>query len=201
LGDFIEGERDDPEDTKPIPLPCLSKPVAGTPITDSSGKIISIPIADNGCPYVKPPRVIIVGEGYGASAIPLLDDQGRVSEIRVTRTGSGYRLNTPFNANVKCVIDSFTLINVGRGYTEPPEVIVNGLPNIARASINGSGYLTGVEILDRSLEVTSLPTIVIQGGGGGGGRVLANVVCLDNLDELAASGFAKIGTGKYIDCP
>ena len=201
LGEFIEGERDDPEDTKPIPLPCLSKPVAGTPITDSSGKIISIPIVDNGCPYVKPPRVIIVGEGYGASAIPLLDDQGRVSEIRVTRTGSGYRLNTPFNANVKCIIDSFTLINVGRGYTEPPEVIVNGLPNIARASINGSGYLTGVEILDRSLEVTSLPTIVIQGGGGGGGRVLANVVCLDNLDELAASGFAKIGTGKYIDCP
>ena len=38
------------------------------------------------------------------------------------------------------------------------------------------------------------------GGGGAGARVLPSISCLDNK-TYEDQGYAKIGTGKYIDCP
>ena len=199
--DEIPTEQD--PDLTPISVvdPCLDKPVAGDPITDETGSIISIPIIDSGCPYLEPPIAIVTGDGFGAAAIPLLDDTGRVTELRITRAGTGYTPNTSANANVICVVDSFTLLNPGKGYTSAPTVIVDGKEGIAEAEIDSRGYVTSVKILDRSIEFTSLPKVRIQGGGGTGAKFLPSIVCLDTLDELAASGYAKIGTGKYIDCP
>lgn len=195
-------DEDDPNPTPLIPTsPCLDKPVAGEPITDETGSIISIPIISKGCPYVEPPKVIVTGAGIGASAIPLLDDTGRVSEIRVTRVGGGYRKNTSLDKNLKCIIDSFTLLSPGRGYTSEPSVFVDGKPNIAKAIIDENGFVISVQILDRSLEIVGLPKVTIQGGGGSGARVLPSITCLDTLESLASTGYAKIGTGKYIDCP
>ena len=181
--------------------PCLRKPIAGEPVTDSTGSIISIPIDSKGCPYLEPPRVIIGGAGAGATAIPLLDNNGRVSEIRVTRVGAGYKINSSQDQNLKCVIDSFTILNPGRNYKEAPQVFVDGVPGIAEAIIDDRGFVISVQILDRSLEVTELSKITFSGGGGFGARALPSIVCLPSLDELAATGYAKIGTGRYIDCP
>lgn len=179
--------------------PKIDKPTAGTPITDENGAIISIPITNKGDAYQKAPQVIITGKGYGATGIALLDDKGFVSEIRVTRTGTNYKVNTPKDTNTQCIIDSFTLISPGIGYTSAPSVYVNGESNIAKAIIE-NGYVIGVEILDRSKRYESFPEIIIVGGEGAGAKVLPNLFCLD-IEELERRGYAKIGTGKYIDCP
>lgn len=180
--------------------PCYEAPTFGTPITDGKGSIISIPIKKNGCPYQQPPKIIVTGSGYGASAIALLDSNGLVSEVRVTRGGVGYKKNTSLSLNLECVIDSFTLLNPGRGYTSVPDVYVNGQLGLARAKINEKGFVYSVEIIDRITTYESLPQIVIQGGGGSGARVIASLTCLDSIG-LERNGYAKIGTGKYIDCP
>lgn len=185
-----------PED---VQEPCLNAPVFGAPITDEKGSIISIPIIDKGCPYQNPPTIIIQGNGYGARGIPLLDNKGYVSEVRVTKTGTNYVKNLP-DENLRCIIDSFTLINPGRGYTSAPKVIINGKKDLAEALVNSDGYVYGVRILDRSTEYYEFPQIIIQGGGGSGAKVLPNIVCRDPV-ELENIGYAKIGTGKYIDCP
>ena len=200
LGDIVEEGDSDPD---PIIErdPCLDKPVALEPLTDETGSIISIPLDSQGCPYLEPPRVIVGGEGTGATAIALLDDTGRVSEVRVTRVGNGYRVNTSKEKNLTCVIDSFTILNAGRGYTSPPAVLIDNKPGIAEAIIDERGLVVSVQIVDRSVEIEGLPRVTIQGGGGGGARALPSIVCLDSVDELAASGYAKIGTGKYVDCP
>ena len=195
---IVSEDEEDPIDDEPITDPCLDAPIFGTPITDENGAIISIPIIDSPCPYQEPPRIIITGNGIGSSAIPLLDDRGYVSEVRVTRTGTNYKQNKP--DGLMCVIDSFTLLNPGRGYTEAPEVFINGQPNLAEARVNSDGYVYSVQILDRSLEFYEIPEIVIQGGGGSGARVLPSIICKDGR-ELERLGYAKIGTGKYIDCP
>ena len=195
---IVSTEPDSPPEDPPVTDPCLDAPVFGTPITDDNGAIISIPIIDSPCPYQEPPRIIITGNGIGSSAIPLLDDRGYVSEVRVTRTGTNYKQNKP--DGLMCVIDSFTLLNPGRGYTEAPEVFINGEPNLAEARVNSDGYVYSVQILDRSLEFYEIPEIVIQGGGGSGARVLPSIICKDG-QELERLGYAKIGTGKYIDCP
>lgn len=183
----------------PISLPCITPPTFAEPITDASGNIISIPVIDNGCPYQNPPTIIIQGNGYGARAIALLDDKGYVSEIRVTKTGANYTKNLP-DTNLRCIIDSFTLLSPGRGYTSPPTVIINGEKGIAEALVNSNGFVYSVRILDRSKEYYEIPSIIIQGGGGSGARILPNIVCSDPI-ELENIGYAKIGTGKYIDCP
>ena len=94
-----------------------NKPTAGDPITGSDGSIVSIPINDTGESYSEAPQVIISGEGYGATAIALLDTKGFVSEIRVTRGGLGYKRNLAKDNDVQCIIDSFTLISPGIRYT------------------------------------------------------------------------------------
>ena len=181
------------------PEPKIEKPIAGTPITDENGVIISIPIINSGDPFQKAPQVIITGKGYGATAIALLDSKGFVSEVRVTRTGTNYKINTPKNSNTQCVIDSFTLISPGVGYTSSPTVYVDGIPDIAKAIVE-NGYLISVEILDRTKVYEKMPEILIIGGEGAGARVLPNLFCLD-IQELERRGSTKIGTGKYIDCP
>ena len=178
--------------------PCFDKPIAGKPITDDLGQIISIPIIEQGCPYVFPPKVIITGPGYGASGIPLLDDSGKVTEIRVTRTGTGYNINQ--NPELRCVIDSYTIISPGTGYTSTPDVYVDGVADRAIAIIDERGYLISVQPTDRTSTWNEIPNVRIIGGGGAGARVLPSISCLDTK-TYEDQGYAKIGTGKYIDCP
>jgi hypothetical protein len=180
--------------------PKINKPVAGTPITDENGSIISIPITSKGDSYQKEPNVIIGGKGYGATAIALLDDNGFVTEIRVTRTGVNYKKNTADSTGLNCIIDSYTLITPGIGYTSKPEVYVDGDNTLAEALINEDGFVFGVRSLDRTKTYKKLPKIEIIGGGGAGAKVVPNVICID-IEDLERRGYAKVGTGKYIDCP
>lgn len=190
---------DDEDKPEPPPQkPCLDKPVAGKPITDANGSIISIPIIDKGCPYIFPPKVIITGPGYGASAVALTDPSGKVSEVRVTRTGTGYNLNEP--GELRCVIDSYTIISPGQGYTEAPDVYIDGIAGRATAIIDERGYVISIQPTDRTSTWNEIPIVRIVGGGGSGARVVPSVVCLDTK-EYEDQGYAKIGTGRYVDCP
>ena len=180
--------------------PCYTKPTAGQPITDANGSIISIPIVDSGCPYVFPPKVIITGPGYGASAIALTDSNGRVTEVRVTRSGVGYNRNEPDDKALRCVIDSYTIISPGQGYTSAPDVYINGVAGRAQAIVDERGYVISIQPTDRTTTYKEIPKIQIIGGGGLGARVMPSVVCLDNT-EYENQGYAKIGTGRYVDCP
>lgn len=191
----------EPQAPDPTPKkPCFDKPIAGKPITDDKGSIISIPILDSGCPYVFPPKVIITGPGYGASAIALTDPSGRVTEVRVTRSGIGYNLNKPQDFDLRCVIDSYTIISPGVGYTRPPDVYIDGVAGRATAIIDDRGYVVSIQPTDRTTTYNEIPQIKIIGGGGSGARVLPSIVCLDTK-EYENQGYAKIGTGRYVDCP
>lgn len=194
-GGFVETDlgTDEPEEFVP--------PVAGDPIVDEDGSIISIPIDYPGNkPYQIPPKVTISGDGYGAAGIALLDDKGFVSEIRVTRIGVGYVPNLPDDNDLSCIIDSFTIIRPGFGYEFAPTLYIDGDPKVAEIEINEDGYISGVRVLNRSKAYNTIPEILIVGGGGVGGFVLPSLVCLPPR-EIEEKGYVKIGTGRYVDCP
>ena len=194
------GEEDEVIDTEDEDVFVIKKPVASDPITDEGGAIVEIPIKVPGGPYQTAPQIIITGDGYGSGAVALLDDKGFVTEVRVTRQGINYVPNTAEENNLQCVIDSFTLLSPGSGYTEPPVVLINGEKDIAEAIIDQRGFVVSIRTLDRSKRYTDMPTVTLLGGGGGGARFLPNMVCLDS-NELERRGYAKIGTGSYVDCP
>jgi hypothetical protein len=177
----------------------IKSPTFGTPITDPGGGFIEIPVDNPGTPYVEPPVIIITGEGRRAAAIPLLDSDGFLKEVRVTDPGVGYKLNSPTNAKKECIIDSFTMLSPGREYTSEPIVYINGDPDVADAVIQ-DGKVISVRIKNRSIVFDRYPEVKILGGGGYGARFIPSFACLDPEARVTV-GSAKIGTGKYIDCP
>tara|TARA_B100002052_G_scaffold40011_2_gene32156 strand:+ start:5067 stop:7910 length:2844 start_codon:yes stop_codon:yes gene_type:complete len=175
-------------------------PIAGEIITNGNGGVLEIPIQNSGDRFVERPAVFITGNGYGATGEVLLDNDGFAKEVRIVNPGFGYKINTPSNASKECIIDSFTMISPGRGYTSVPTVFVGKSRDIAEAQINTDGQVIAVRIKDRTVTFEEYPEIIISGGGGIGARFIPSFVCLDP-DERVRVGSAKVGTGSYIDCP
>lgn len=196
VGDFDEGIGDVPETV----FEEFRVPVAKPPITDDNGGIIEIPIDDPGDPWAEPPIVFVGGEGSGATATGLLDENGLLTEIRVQSPGFGYKLNRASDNDVRCIIDAFTILRPGIGYTSVPDMYVNGELGIAEAVINDDGFVIGARILNREITFSEFPAIDIVGGGGYGAKLLPSLACLDT-DALSTIGSTRIGTGQYIDCP
>ena len=169
-------------------------------ITDDNGGIIEIPVESTGDAWAEPPTVFVTGEGIGATAAALLDDNGFVTEIRILSSGFGYKINRADDRGVRCIIDSFTVVRPGLGYKTPPTVLIDGNPNVVEATINDDGFVIGARVLDRTLTFDKFPKIEFIGGGGYGAKMIPSLVCLDT-DGLSNVGSTKIGTGKYIDCP
>ena len=197
LSDSDEGVGDDTstvfEDFK---IPTVN---TGNIITDDSGGIIEIPVDNTGDPWAEPPIVFVSGEGIGATATALLDDNGFVTEIRVKSSGFGYKKNLASDNDVRCIIDAFSILSPGRGYSTPPTILVNGQSNTAEAIVK-DGLLVQVRVLDRTTTYDKFPAITILGGGGSGARLIPSLACL-NTEALSAVGSTKIGTGRYVDCP
>ena len=168
-------------------------------ITDDNGGIIEIPVTKTGDAYSEPPIVFVSGEGIGATATALLDNDGFVTEIRVKSSGFGYKLNLSSDNDVRCIIDAFSILSPGRGYTSAPKILVDGEEGRAEAIVS-NGLLTQVRVLDRTTTYEKFPPITIIGGGGSGARLIPSLACLDT-SALAAVGSTKIGTGRYVDCP
>ena len=198
LEDFDEGEGETPENAYEEFSPPTVDPTKI--ITDPNGGIIEIPIDNPGDPWAEPPYVFVGGEGIGAIATPLLDENGYITEIRVKSPGYGYKLNLASTVGVRCVVDTFTIISPGQGYTSAPDVYVNGELGIAEAIINDDGFVIGARTLNRELTFEELPKIEVIGGGGYGATMIPSLVCLDT-DGLSRLGSTKIGTGRYVDCP
>ena len=196
--DYEEGTGDSIENIfEDFVLPTVS---SDDVITDENGGIIEIPVSNTGDPWSEPPFVFIGGEGIGATATALLDEDGFLSEVRIKSNGYGYKKNLAVDKNVRCIIDTFTVIRPGISYSEEPRIYVNGELGIAQAIINDDGFVIGARVLDRERTFESFPEIIVVGGGGFGAKLLPSLVCLDT-EALAAVGSTKIGTGRYVDCP
>ena len=197
IDDLDDGIGDTPETV----FEEFRSPTTKPPITDDTGGIIEIPIDDPGDAWAEPPIVFVGGEGTGATAVGLLDGNGFLTEIRVQSPGFGYKLNLASDNDVRCIIDSFTILRPGIGYTSVPDMYVNGELGIAEAIIDpDSGFVIGARILNRQLTFDKFPAVDIVGGGGYGAKLLPSLACLDT-EALTTIGSTKIGTGKYIDCP
>lgn len=191
-----------PQIPETIPLE-PSPPIACPPIISENGQILSIPICAPGTRYITPPDVYIQseGNGYGASAVAVLDDDGFVREIKVVRAGRGYPPAPPQD-NLDCVITGFTIIKGGFGYSTPPTVLVDGDADVAEAIVS-NGVLIGIKVRQKTKTYFDNPTVRIIASTTGIGAVsVANISCLDREEVIKlAEIVGPTPVGEYIDCP
>jgi hypothetical protein len=178
-------------------------PTACPPIISSEGQVLSIQICKPGTRYITPPDVFIQseGNGYGASAVAVLDDDGYVKEIKIVRAGRGYPPAPPSD-NLNCVITGFTIVKGGFGYSSPPTVLVDGDPTVAEAIVS-NGVLVDIRVKQRTKEFLDNPIVrIIASTTGLGAIAVANISCLDRerVNELADI-VGPTPVGEYIDCP
>jgi hypothetical protein len=79
---------------------CFNNSIFGVPDQPSSpalavatvenGVVTAINITNGGSGYLAPPRIVIVGNGSGATATATINDTGVVTAINITNGGSGY---------------------------------------------------------------------------------------------------------------
>ena len=197
LSDFDSGIGDDPSTVyQQFRLPIVDP---NNVITDDTGGIIEIPVDNPGDAWAEPPNVFVTGAGIGATASALLDDNGFLTEIRIQSSGFGYKKNLASDNDVRCIIDTFTVLSPGLGYESAPDMYINGELGVAEAIVQ-NGFVIGARVLNRTLTFDEFPRIELVGGGGYGARLLPSLACL-NTDALTSVGATKIGTGRYVDCP
>lgn len=186
--------------TTPTPTPTY--PIACPPIVSSSGQILNIPLCKIGDPFSTPPSIYIQSgaSGGGASAEAVLDENGYLTQIKVTRPGRGYVSNPPSN-DVNCVIRGFTIINPGLGYGGNITVYIDGDPDVATASTT-NGLITNIQVKNLSKSYKEYPSVRIVGDSGTGAIALPNIICIPVEENAKVSESVTVTPeGKYIDCP
>ena len=179
--------------------PAFTPPTIGTPEVCDDGRIMDIPIIGRGDPYLTPPLVLIDGAGYGASAVAELDAEGYLSKIKVVRSGTGY---APTRSRLNCVVSGFVMISPGSGYYRTPTVYVNGKSISAKANIDSRGFVTGIEMIDKTQTYGCTPNVEIFGGNGLGAKAIPIMECRDDATfTLFQKEIAPSGTDQVIDCP
>ena len=182
-------------DTQPAFVP----PVLGTPEVCSDGRVMDIPIVSRGDAYLTPPMVIIRGAGFGASATAELDSNGYLKRIRVQRSGTGY---APNRVKQNCVIANFLMVSPGSGYYSDPMVYIDGTSGLAKANIDSRGYVSNIEVIDKTKTFACTPRVEIFGGNGLGARAIPIMECRDDATYTTfKSEIAPSGADSVIDCP
>ena len=137
--------------------------------------------------YVSAPAVTISGGGgSGASAVANIDSNGRVFEVVVTDTGSGY--------STEPVV---TIAPVGTTAAGTAAAGTTATAEASGANLS-AGALTGtLSITNAGSGYSSTPTVTISGGGGDPTGVNTNVTVVNGqITEITVSG----GTG-YTSAP
>lgn len=148
---------------------------------------ISVTNSSTNGKYVSAPAVSITGGGgNGASAVANIDANGRVFEIVVTDSGSGYSSNPTVTV---APVGTTASISATQGQTATASASAGNLNN---------GALTGnLTIVNAGSGYSALPTVTITGGGGNSAGVVSTVTLTNGqVTQISVSG----GTG-YTSAP
>ena len=146
----------------------------------------------------------------GAGGEVILNDQGQVSYVKMTKNGDGYF--GPTQAKIlggegggavgSATVQSITglaLLNPGRSFATPPTIIFEGGGGqgaTGSASIDTAGKLTGVTIVNPGEFYQTPPYVYITGGGGLGAKAAARI----DQGSIVGIDIIDPGTG-YINPP
>ena len=157
----------------------VSYVILGTPIINSNGKFVSIPVLNGGSGFVVAPSVLIAGgNGNGATATAIMVN-GSITSILITNQGTGYSpslqvvLTPSIAPSVPAVLGSpivssdghiisIPVVSGGSGYSSASLSIIGGGGSgfIANAVVV-NGVITSINITNQGNNYNPLPTIIV----------------------------------------
>ena len=87
-------------------------------------------------------------------------------------------------------VDSIELMSGGTGYTQPPEILIQGdalVPATAQVFVNSSGSISNIILLTPGSGYRDQPTVVFVGGNGTGARAYVRLIGKGNAQVYSAS--------------
>jgi hypothetical protein len=132
-------------------------------VGSKTGSIIGIQLTNPGYGYQFPPFVEITdecGQGYGAVARAVLNDDGTIKYIYIVSEGENY----PINEEIPYFIDEVVVEESGNDYTENDTVTDENGNEFAFELYNGS--ITKITPINNS--VSDLPVLTVNSNTGSG---------------------------------
>jgi hypothetical protein len=204
----------------------MSTPTSYTDGCQPSGGVVSIIVDTPGAGYPAsevPPVTLAGGEGSGATATAVMDEEetGVITAVTVDAGGVGYTSppTVTFSSGAATAVavlattgatdvtggtvTSATIVDGGSGYTTPPTVtfasgVGSGATATAVLSTTGTltttGYVNTATITNGGSGYTSAPNVVFTGGGGGGANGTAVLASAGSIKTVT---LASAGTQCY----
>jgi hypothetical protein len=129
-----------------------------------TASIIGIEITNSGSGYEFPPFVEVVdncGQGYGAIARSIIDDEGKVTSIYLVSEGENY----PSGDEENYIIDDVIIIDPGVDYSDG-DLVIDNSGNIYQTQIF-EGSILNVQPIN-TIDVTDPPVLTIKSNTGSG---------------------------------
>ena len=153
-------------------------------VVNNTGQIIGVDIVDPGMGYTpeNPPYVTIkdaCGDGSGAIATPMIDDDGGIKNIIIESPGYGYNNDYPLTLTTSGPIESgvidvpsdemvggiddVVIVDPGSGYNTTDTLEVDGAE---LTPIILGGKIVGVNVVNGGVGFTSIPEITVNSDTG-----------------------------------
>lgn len=150
---------------------------------NSTGIVTDLILTEKGYWYLYPPDITFIGgEGSGASAVAIIDNEYNLdlTSLKLTNEGTGYTSQPNVTITAKPAIDGISSIPVSTGgmYSIAPTVSFSAGNTVATANI-GSGSVVAVNISNGGTGYQSIPVVTFSAPTSG----------------VTATGFANIVDG------
>jgi subtilisin-like proprotein convertase family protein len=188
------------------------------PMSATVGRITGIAVVDPGFRYPSAPLITIAAPsgagGVLATAVAMLDAQGRISGITITNGGAGYQSDFPSaaiaaNPNIAtatAVVDAFGRIsgfavtNGGAGYARRPIVTIAPPEAVAAAELGGvtvaGGSVTAISIVSGGYGYRSAPRVwIAPPPETAGGTQATAIATIDNEGRVTGITITDAGSG------
>ena len=165
-----------------------------------NGAITDVLVQSAGYSYSNGTYAIILGDGIGASIIPIVETG--ITSVNIIAGGVGYTSNIIINvvdptgvgAVVRAIVTNgsitgLNIVNKGSGYTNPT-LTMTGIGINAILSVSAQRYISSFNIVSRGYDYTYADVIIIGDGSGASAEL-----SFDNLGSIDSVTITNVGSG------
>jgi hypothetical protein len=176
-----------------------------------AGAVTNVAITWPGTGYTDDVRVIIIGNGLGATAEPVVEN-GRIIDVNITNPGAGYTFALVYfaggtidafataTASTPGEVETVIVTSQGSGYTNTTTATISpptsGIQAVYNVQVLVAGQLSSITLTNPGSEYSSTPEVRFSSSEGSGAAAVATMEFEDvegqEVNELYQEPFTSV---------